>query len=280
MAEERMAELLERLRSGRPVVRLEAAKALGEMGEGAVVPEVLEALVERLRDDEAPEVRREVAEALAKMAFGASWDVKRAVATPEVVRALRERLGDDDPEVRTYAAHALGMMGPAAARPEVLEALVERLKDENEWVRMEAAQALGGMGPAAAAPEVVGALLERFWDEEGDVGSAAAQALGWLAADYPEVVLAILPHLRDASERVRGHALFALDSMLDALEIRPVPATPEVLEALRECLGGEQDVRVRQVVARLLGMMGRAAGRPARSPGRWDRRRGGGRRKH
>jgi len=45
MAEERMAELLERLRSGRPVVRLEAAKALGEMGEGAVVPEVLEALV-------------------------------------------------------------------------------------------------------------------------------------------------------------------------------------------------------------------------------------------
>jgi HEAT repeat protein len=197
MAEERMAELLERLRSGRLVVRLEAAKALGEMGEGAVVPEVL-------------------------------------------------------------------------------EALVERLKDENEWVRMEAAQALGGMGPAAAAPEVVGALLERFWDEEGDVGSAAAQALGWLAADYPEVVLAILPHLRDASERVRGHALFALDSMLDALEIRPVPATPEVLEALRECLGGEQDVRVRQVVARLLGMMGRAAGRPARSPVRPDRRRSGG----
>jgi HEAT repeat protein len=242
------------------------------MAVGGWIQRRIAELLLRLRSGD-PAVRREAAEALGEMGD--------AAAAPEVLEALRERLGDDDPKVRTYAAWALGMMGEAAARPEVLEALVGRLKDEDAWVRMEAAQALGGMGPAAATPEVVGALVERFWDDDGDVGGAAAFSLGRLASDRPEVVLAILPHLRDASEMVRGQALFALDSMLDALEIRPVPATPEVLEALRECLGGEQDVRVRQVVARLLDIMGRAAGRPARSPVRTDRRRsGGGRRTH
>jgi len=70
-------------------VRWAAAEALGEMGKAAATPEVVGALLGRLRDgDEDPFVRSAAARALGRMGPRA--------ATPEVLRALVECLGPEE----------------------------------------------------------------------------------------------------------------------------------------------------------------------------------------
>jgi len=185
-------------------------------------------------------------------------------------------------------------MGEAAATPEVVRALRERLEDGDPKVRTSATWALGEMGPAAATLEVVGALVERFRDEDGDVAGASAFYLGMMASGRPEVVRALVPHLRDASAEVRRNALSALqwtgsatrwppevldvlaeclrdgdagvrfralDVLMEVSELGPVPATPGILRGLRERLGDEKAM-IRQAAALLLGRMGGAAARP------------------
>jgi uncharacterized protein YfaT (DUF1175 family) len=68
------------------------------MGEAAVRPEVLQTLLEYLRDEDR-DVRYAAAEALREMG--------KAAARPEVLRALAERLRDEDGLVRRAAAEAL-----------------------------------------------------------------------------------------------------------------------------------------------------------------------------
>jgi hypothetical protein len=104
---ERLGKLLEALRDGDAGVRLEAARALGEMGEAAAVPEVLRALVGRLRD------RSEMSGVRAQ----AAWALKRmgpSAAVPEVLEALRECLGDGDDWVGYVAAWTLEALVRAA----------------------------------------------------------------------------------------------------------------------------------------------------------------------
>jgi len=104
---ERLGKLLEDLRDGDAGVRLEAARALGEMGEAAAVPEVLRALVGRLRDrSETSGVRAQAAWALRRMGPSA--------AVPEVLEALRECLGDGDDWVGYVAAWTLEALVRAA----------------------------------------------------------------------------------------------------------------------------------------------------------------------
>jgi HEAT repeat protein len=204
------------------------------MGEAAVRPEVLQALTERLRDEDG-DVRRAAAEALGRMG--------EAAATPEVLQALTERLRDVRWDVHYAATRALGTMGPAAATPEVLQALTEHLQDEvwevssapgyvRPWgmrqlideysggpaevlqkdVRRSVVWALGRMGPAAATPEVLQALLEYLRHEDGRVREAAAKALGAMgeAAARPEVLQALTERLRDKDGDVREAAAEAL----------------------------------------------------------------------
>lgn len=102
-----MGKLLEALRDGDAGVRLEAARALGEMGEAAATPEVLRALVGRLRDrSETSGVRAQAAWALKRMGPSA--------AVPEVLEALRACLGDGDDWVGYVAAWTLEALVRAA----------------------------------------------------------------------------------------------------------------------------------------------------------------------
>ena len=109
----------------------EGCPHLGAMGPAAARPEVLQALLECLRDEDEP-VRGEAADALKAMG--------PAAAATEIPQALRERLRHADEDVGWEAGPASEAMRPAAATPEVLQALLERLRDEDEDVRKAAAR--------------------------------------------------------------------------------------------------------------------------------------------
>jgi HEAT repeat protein len=89
-------------------------------------------------------------------------------SVPSLVKTLKE---DKDPNMRYYAAQALGQFGPEA-RPAVPD-LTAALKDDSKMVRMGAAYALGEI----KSPDAVPTLQEATKDPEKEVRDAAAFAL-------------------------------------------------------------------------------------------------------
>jgi HEAT repeat protein len=248
---ETLPVVLAYLRDEDRIVRAVVAEALGLMEQTGRQPEVIQGLIERLRDeDEDEDVRRAAARALGLAG--------KVAARPEVIQALVEGLRDEKGYMRKVAAEALGQIGAAAARPEVIQALVEGLRDEKVYMRKAAAEALGQMGAAAARPEVIQALVERLSDEEVGLRWAAARALGQMgaAAARPEVIQALVVRLWDENEDVCEAALEALRLMGAA------GALPEFIKALVERLQDEDDdERVREAAAETLRLM-RTAARP------------------
>jgi len=240
-----MKEHLARLQDPDPYVRREAARALGRMGEAAATPEVVGALIQRLREDEDWVVRMNAAEALGMMG--------PAAATLEVLGALAQRLREDeDWRVRYEAARTLGRMGEAAAQPEALGALIQCLrKDEAWWVRTTAAWALGRMGAAAATPEVVEALAERLReDKAGWVRGAAAEALRHLLPAHPEALRALLRTLPTPMTPQETQTLEGV-----------FRDRPSAVPAVRALLS-DPDPKIRLRAVQALGIVGPAAATP------------------
>jgi len=251
-------ELLERLRSDDPEVRRRAAEAL--RWKGRAEPEVLNALVGRLRDAHR-RVRRAAARALGEMG--------EAAVVPEVLRALLERLRDEDSAVRRAAVHTLGKMGPPAATPEVLRAMVRSLAEDPD-LPGDVAGALREMGPSAAAPEVVEALAERLRRELGSEHR-------YLEADVLRECLGIAEALAAAGEVARPEVVRTFwealkrwgdpDIVRNAAwtlgEMGPSAAVPGILQALAECVRMEYlEDKARREVFWTLQKMGRAAAVP------------------
>ncbi len=250
-----MQEYLARLQDPNPYVRRNAAWALGAMGKAAATPEVLGALIQRLREGEDWLVRQAAAWALGQMG--------PAAATPEVLGALLERLQEDENKwVRWAAAEALRKMGKAAATQEVLEALIQALRDRVFDVRREAAEALRQLLPAhpealrnflraltvpmtpretqtledvlRAYPGAVPAVRALLSDPDPRVRAGAVWALGWTGkAATPEIVRDLLARRLDEDPNVRTAALEVL---------RKLPASPETVSAvLRDIRGDEPE---------------------------------------
>ena len=238
-----MKKYLAQLQDPDPDVRSDAAWALGRMGEAAAKPEVIGALIQRLREDEAEGVRQEAARALGEMG--------PAAATLEVLEALVQALQDRNSDVRSEAAWVLGEMGEAAATPEVLEALVQCLReDKDRDVRYGAAWALGKMGEAAATPEVIEALAQALRDRAFGVRSAAAVALGRLLPAHPEALRAFL---RALPVPMTPRETQTLEDVLRAY--------PGAVPAVRALLS-DPDPRVRAGAVWALGWTGKAAATP------------------
>ncbi|MBI3466034.1 MAG: HEAT repeat domain-containing protein, partial [Planctomycetes bacterium] len=185
----------------------------------SAIPHLIRAL-----EDDAPELRRAAAKALAQAGPVAG------AAVPSLVRALRDEAGI----VRAYAATALGKMGRAAAStvPALLECLIG---DESEYIRADAATALGEIGPAATS--AIPALIEFLTEVKSDsLRASASTALGRLGSAASAAVPALVACLTQDStpdpqlSRAAARAL----RKVDATQARAV------VPHFRKLLGSEE----------------------------------------
>lgn len=191
------------------------------------------------------------------------------------VPALIEILKGDDPELRYWAADALGKIGDARAVPDLIVAV----RDPFEAVRMSAAVALGDVKAREALPALSELVLGTLPPAKGytlfnpvDVGAArwmAARALGRIGDPLAVTPLvdALLQNDGDLGVFVAealGHLgdRRAVPALLEAAGPRPEPALRGIVDALGR-LGdaraipllldllesGKEDVRHAAVVA-------------------------------
>ena len=187
-AAEAVPQLIQALRDDYEPVRLNAAYALGTIGEPAV-PQ----LIEVLSDENGP-TRRMAAYALA------------AVGVP-AVPALSEALAHTEDAVRIEAAYALTQIGDSAEA--AIPVLMEHTKDDNVEVRRYLPEAFGGIGPAAApaVPTLID-MLEN--DDDKQVRFEAALALAQIGPAASDAVPVLEKALRDPDRYVRDNTIHAL----------------------------------------------------------------------
>ena len=136
-------------------VRATAATAIGNLG--AAAASAVPTLITQMQNDPSKEARETAARALGRIGKTAP---KERPGAP----ALRQTAAKDaDPVTRVVALGALAMM--EVDIPEQVTALRKYLHNDNDLVRMKAAHALGMIGPAAkaTAPDIV-TVLERATD--------------------------------------------------------------------------------------------------------------------
>ena len=178
--------------------------------------------------------------------------IKVAGASEERVQALAAFLDvkgpGDDAHVCSYAAAALGNLGPKAraAEPRLLAAL----KHTRAQVRIEAAHALGQVG--ANSPETIAALIDLLkHDPAREIRRSAARSLGAIG---PKAKAAV-PALRKA---LKGDGQGGWWVAVDALcKIGGADIVPVLVEAL-----ANPDVGIRHTAIKRLGNLG-ADAKPA-----------------
>jgi HEAT repeat protein len=149
--------LLEAARSHHPGLRASSVEALGRIGASEAAPLFLELL-----RDESAGVRRAAAWALGEsndssamdallvrlsdaqehvlVRRTAAWALGRVSLKPAAATVLAHALEDPDPQVRWYAAYALGRTRDAALNESVREGLQAHLDDEGEALQGRVAE--------------------------------------------------------------------------------------------------------------------------------------------
>lgn len=181
------AGLIKALRDRRREVRLEAAEALGEIGDGSAVDALIETLGD-VRED----VRRAAAHSLGEL------HDPRAVSP--LIAAIRSKFVSGD-----RAAEALRELGEAA-----VEQLISVLSDDDHAVRYYAARTLGELGDARAVEPLIAATLQ---DRRWSVRREAATALGKLCDSRATSTLSAA--LKDGDTYTQMKAAWALGRLSD-----------------------------------------------------------------
>ena len=169
-------------------VRMNAASALGEIGDKSAIPLLKEAL-----KDKSESVKIYAAMALYR------------IGDKSAIPLLKESLKDKDMKARMYAAMALGKIGDKSAIP----LLKEALKDKDTVVRMYAARALGEIGDKSAIP----LLKEALKDKNVSVRVWASSALGKIG-DKSAIPL-LKEALKNKDTGIRMYAASALGEIGD-----------------------------------------------------------------
>jgi hypothetical protein len=182
-------DLILSLENNDPIVRKEAAQALGCIGSEAA--EAIPALSRTLGDE-----KRWVR-------IAASWALGQI--GPEAIPSLTQALGNQDASIRAAAAWSLGYMGPEAE--EVIPVLSQALGDEDETVRQAVAWTLGEIG-SAAVPTLVQIVENEDLNE--NMRKSAAIALGYAGTEAEDAIPNLVLALEDESEEVRTGAKVAL----------------------------------------------------------------------
>ncbi|MBI2501951.1 MAG: HEAT repeat domain-containing protein [Candidatus Latescibacteria bacterium] len=175
-------------------VRQEAVRALGSMGEAALIP----TLVQMLKSDPHPQVRIAAAQGLGNLrdtsvvaplieALEDSMPLVRhhvlqvlnRLWNPSVERVVLRAVKDPDETIRYIAVQMLGQRQTSQG----LEILRAVLRDPNPWIRAEAAYSLSRLGDPRVVPDLEH-LLGGSDPEDPDY-EAARQALRTLTGmDY------------------------------------------------------------------------------------------------
>ena len=207
-----------------PLVRRDAARALGELGDRAAVPALVDALRRRIPEPDDESHAEHASRAAAAVALGKIGD-------PAAAEPLLEAIADPF-NLGTAASTALGRLDP----PPVAR-IVEAAGDADSWRRARAAMALGEIGDHAALDTIVGLTA----DAEEHVRRAAAAALDKLRD--PRAAGALKRLLENESETpfVRSYAAMALGGLKDA------SAVPALMAAT-----GSPDALLRRAAARAL----------------------------
>ncbi len=190
--------IAEHLRSGNPLVRASAARALGDIGH----PSAQAALMHTL-DDETPLVRASTARAIGR------------VGSQYGARHLVEMLDDPSPQVRAMAIQGLGIaryrdagarLSAIAARPVPADRAPVRMTELHELPELAAVMALGRIATAEAVQTLVGLLESPSWIKR----ATAIRAIETAGAESPDVIEALYARLDDRTNLVRGQALVTL----------------------------------------------------------------------
>lgn len=204
--------LIEALEDKHWLVRLEAIRALGQVGDASAVPALCDLLE---RDVEYVGLE-------AAIVLGQLGDTS---AVPTLCKALGSRSVD----LRHAAAKALGQIRDTSAT----QRLIEALRDREPAVRIAACEALGRIGDDTAIPALERALEDSYRDPWGyesyPVRMAACEALSQMGKS---AVSALVRALDSACVEVRLGALCALDRIGDpqaipALRIHCISLWPE-----------------------------------------------------
>lgn len=227
-AAQSLQHLIDGLKSSTAAERIEAARALADLGHSAAtaVPALIKAL-----EDEDDEVRAQAARALGAIGPEAAT----------AVDALTAQLDHSEARVRGYAVRALGQIGEASRK--TVPKLVELLTDADARVRRVAVDALARIHPDPE--QSIPLLVKVLHDADPQVVMPAIQALAERGKAAVPVLIEALG--RDDS---RYWACLILS------EIGPDAA--QSVPALRSVLDDEDpEVRMEAIVA--LGQIGPAA---------------------
>lgn len=223
--------LIETLTHKDSVVRANAAKALGEIGDRRGVP----SLILKVTDTHS-NVQVQAIRALAALRDESALD--------QIISVLQK--DNATKSVKGEAALTLGLFGA----PSSLLPLTEALNDTASSVRVKAAKSLGMLNtPDAVRPLVHAALM----DQVADVRNAARSALAALD-DHESVTSLIIESLNDTASLVRCHAADALGSLGDLAALEPLvhaaitDEQEEVRVSATEALRNLDDERVVELI--------------------------------
>ena len=184
--DEEVQKLIQSLQDKDAIVRLRAAKSLGEMG--ARAQPAIDALTRALEDED------QDVSLVARRAL----DRIQVQTNPELTRLMAD-LTDPDALKRLQAAKRLGDLGVEAAP--ALAALEQALQDEDEDVRRVARHAIEKIRSSGNAE--VRRLVEQLQDQDPMVRLSAAKRLGDMGAEALPAVEALQAAREDPDEVVR-----------------------------------------------------------------------------
>jgi len=182
-----------------PVIRVEAAQALGLLGKPTGIIEAIK--------DKNSEIAARAAEAAG------------VIKSPEIGPALIEVLSGEEWKVRRNAAETLGKLRYGKSVEPLIKILTA---DESFEARSTAAEALGKIRDEKALDALINALNDPHWEVRKNV----AEALGKL--ENSKAVSSLIKTLGDADWNTRCNALNALAQIKDS------KAAPDIINSLRD----------------------------------------------
>lgn len=203
-------------------------------------PDYLRLLLERLRLDEAPAVRSEVADALGRFVVSMEFGMLDEDDSAQLTTGLRdvaEEVTEPD-DVRARALEALG----ASSEEWVSELIAEFYQGGSDRLRLGALRAMG----RNARDEWLPLLLHGFDDEDPELRAASALSAGALLLDDAVDPLLLLA-LGDTETEVQLAALGALGEIGSTLAITVLrrlarEGPPEIADAAQGALTQAQMV--------------------------------------